>query len=314
MQDLKKSSEKELLELAKKYRDSDLAEIASEMKVSHKVRLAIAKRGDSAARRAKLTLTDKMFTEDDVLWMLVADKDEDVRERAFTALCERIQGAGIKDSKVREDFINLVIKVAEKTKMKDYRISTNLIEECIDSTKNTSVRGKLEALLSKLNESNLLESSYIQLARQTTSVSQLQKLTESQFESVREIAKSRSLNESFNDIKRMFSVEKVTTLRINKRDVVSKLKSLIATFSKFSEFDPVKGLLEQVLTGVDKQEARGYFLKTSNDLRWVIHEFDEASKSLLDSEQLREDLDDVINLSSMLSGSSLPKNTVYYYE
>jgi hypothetical protein len=246
--------------------------------------------------------------------MLIDDKNKDVSERAFTALCERMKGAGIKDKDVREDFIEYVIDVAEKTKMKDRRITNYLLEKYLKATNYAIIRTELEKLLSKMNESSLLEASYIQLAQQTESQSQLQKLAESQFESVRDIVRSRSLNEGLADIKKLFVVEKVTTLRINKRDVISKLKTLIAVFSKFREFDKFNGLLEQALNGVEKQADRQYFLKLSNDIRFNIHGFDKDAIALLDSERLRDDLDDVLNLTSLLSGTSLPKDTLYKFE
>lgn len=307
--------EKEALEIAKKSDDEkELETLVDNMDLSKKVRLEVAKRKDSTAYYAKLALTDKMFAEDDILYMLIDDKNKNVSERAFTALCERMQGAGIKDKGVREDFIEYVIDVAEKTKMKDRRITNYLLEKCLKATNYAIIRTELEKLLSKMNESNLLEASYLQLAQQTESQTQLQKLAESQFESVREIAKSRSLNEGLADIKKLFVVEKVTTLRINKRDVISKLKTLIAVFSKFREFDDFNGLLEQALNGVEKQADRQYFLKLSNDIRFNIHGFDKDAIALLDSERLRDDLDDVLNLTSLLSGTSLPKDTLYKFE
>ena len=313
-----KMKEKEALEIAKKSDDEkELETLVDDMDLSKKVRLEVAKRKDSTAYYAKLALTDKMFTEDDILYMLIDDKNKNVSERAFTALCERMQGAGIKDKDVREDFIEYVIDVAEKTKMKDRRITTFLLEKCLKATNYAIIRTELEKLLSKMNESqvsHLLEASYIQLAQQTESQSQLQKLAESQFESVREVAKSRSLNEGLADIKKLFVVEKVTTLRINKRDVISKLKALIAVFSKFREFDDFNGLLEQALNGVEKQADRQYFLKLSNDIRFNIHGFDKDAIALLDSERLRDDLDGVLNLTSLLSGTSLPKDTLYKFE
>lgn len=308
-------NEKEALEIAKKSDDEkELETLVDNMDLSKKVRLEVAKRKDSTAYYAKLALTDKMFTEDDILYMLIDDKNKNVSERAFTALCERMQGAGIKDKGVREDFIEYVIDVAEKTKMKDRRITNYLLEKCLKDTNYAIIRTELEKLLSKMNESHLLEASYIQLAQQTASKSQLQKLAESQFESVRDIVRSRSLNEGLADIKKFFAVEKVTTLRINTRDVISKLKTLIAVFSKFREYNKFNGLLEQVLNGVEKQADRQYFLKLSNDIRFNIHEFDKDAIALLDSEQLRDDLDDVLNLTSLLSGTSLPKDTLYRFE
>nr|DAF20022.1 MAG TPA: hypothetical protein [Caudoviricetes sp.] len=307
--------EKEALEIAKKSEDEkELETLVDNMDLSKKVRLEVAKRKDSTAYYAKLALTDKMFTEDDILYMLIDDKNKNVSERAFTALCERMKGAGIKDKDVREDFIEYVIDVAEKTKMKDRRITNYLLEKCLKATNYAIIRTELEKLLSKMNESHLLEASYIQLAQQTESQSQLQKLAESQFESVREVAKSRSLNEGLADIKKLFVVEKVTTLRINKRDVISKLKTLIAVFSKFRVFDDFNGLLEQALNGVEKQADRQYFLKLSNDIRFNIRGFDKDAIALLDSERLRDDLDDVLNLTSLLSGTSLPKDTLYKFE
>lgn len=320
--------EKEALEIVKRTNNGgQLTALVDDMDLPKKVRLEIAKRKDSTAYRAKLALTDKMYTEEDILWMLIADSNSDVSARAFTALCDRMTwtSAGIKDKDVRDDFIEYVIEVGEKTKMDDYNLSKLLMKQCLKFSKHPEVVKALKDLMAmagmirlnesgESNESSLLEASYIQLAQQTESQSQLQKLAESQFESVREVAKSRSLNEGLADIKKLFVVEKVTTLRINKRDVISKLKALIAVFSKFREFDNVKGSLEQVLAGVEKQEGRQYFLKLSNDIRFGIHEFDKDTIALLDSEHLRDDLDDVLNLTSMISGSSLPKNTLYVFE
>lgn len=190
-----KMKEKEALEIAKKSDDEkELETLVDNMDLSKKVRLEVAKRKDSTAYYAKLTLTDKMFTEDDILYMLIDDKNKNVSERAFTALCERMKGAGIKDKDVREDFIEYVIDVAEKTKMKDRRITNYLLEKCLKATNYAIIRTELEKLLAKMNESqvsHLLEALYIQLAQQTSSQSQLQKLSESQFESVREIANKR---------------------------------------------------------------------------------------------------------------------------
>lgn len=209
--DIFKMNDRELLDIAKKSKSgAELTKLVDEPDVSKKVRLEVAKRKDAAAYRAKLALTDKMYTEEDILWLLIADVNENVSERAFTALCNRMTwtSAGIKDKDVRDDFIEYVIEVAEKTKMSDYRISKHLVEQCIKFSKHPIILEALNKMLEikkghvkayadkhkKLFESDLLESSYLQLAQQTTSVSQLQKLTESQFESVREVAKSRSLN------------------------------------------------------------------------------------------------------------------------
>lgn len=320
-------SEKEALEIVKRTNNGvQLTELVDDMDLPKKVRLEIAKRKDSTAYNAKLALTDKMYTEEDILWMLIDDSNSNVSERAFTALCDRMTwtSAGIKDKDVRDDFIEYVIEVGEKTKTEDYRISKRLLQQCLKFSKHPEVVKALKNLMVmggwlKLNEgnedeSNLLEASYIQLAKQTESQSQLQKLSESQFESVREIVISRSLNEGLADIKKMFVVEKVTTLRINTRDVISKLKTLIAVFSKFREYNTFNSLLQQVLTGVEKQEERQYFSKLYNDIRFNIHGFNKDAIALLDSEQLRGDLDDVLNLTSMLSGSSLPKDTLYAFE
>ena len=40
----------------------------------------------SAAYRAKLALTDKMYTEEDILWLLIADVNENVSDAHLTAL------------------------------------------------------------------------------------------------------------------------------------------------------------------------------------------------------------------------------------
>ncbi len=318
------TSEKEALEIAKTSKSgAQLTALVDDMDLPKKVRLEIAKRKDSTAYRAKLALTDKMYTEEDILWMLIDDSNSDVSARAFTALCDRMTmtSAGIKDKDVRDDFIEYIIDFGEKTNMDDYHLSKHLMQQCLKFSKHPEVVKALKKLmatagwirLNESDESSLLEASYIQLAQQTESQSQLQKLTESQFESVREIAK-RSLTESLADIKKMFVVEKVTTLHINTRDVLSKLKALVAAFSRFREYDTFNGLLERVLTGVEKQEGRQYFSKLYNDIRFNIHGFDKSAIALLDSEQLRGDLDDVLNLTSMLSGSSLPKDTLYTFE
>lgn len=198
-----KMKEKEALEIVKKSEDEkELETLVDNMDLPKKVRLEVAKRKDSTAYYAKLALTDKMFTEDDILYMLIDDKNKNVSERAFTALCERMKGAGIKDKDVREDFIEYVIDVAEKTKMDDYHLSKHLMQQCLKFSKHPEVVKALKSLMAmagmirlnesgESNESHLLEASYIQLAQQTESQSQLQKLTESQFESVREIANKR---------------------------------------------------------------------------------------------------------------------------
>lgn len=199
-------SEKEALEIVKRTNNgAQLTELVDDMDLPKKVRLEIAKRKDSTAYNAKLALTDKMYTEEDILWMLIDDSNSNVSERAFTALCDRMTwtSAGIKDKDVRDDFIEYVIEVGEKTKTEDYRISKRLLQQCLKFSKHPEVVKALKNLMVmggwlKLNEgnedeSNLLEASYIQLAKQTESQSQLQKLSESQFESVREIANKRLL-------------------------------------------------------------------------------------------------------------------------
>lgn len=190
--------EKEALEIVKRTNNGgQLTALVDDMDLPKKVRLEIAKRKDSTAYRAKLALTDKMYTEEDILWMLISD----VSARAFTALCDRMTwtSAGIKDKDVRDDFIEYVIEVGEKTKMDDYNLSKLLMKQCLKFSKHPEVVKALKNLmamagmirLNESNESNLLEASYIQLAQQTESQSQLQKLAESQFERVREIANKR---------------------------------------------------------------------------------------------------------------------------
>ena len=200
--------EKEALEIVKRTNNgAQLTELVDDMDLPKKVRLEIAKRKDSTAYRAKLALTDKMYTEEDILWMLIDDSNSDVSARAFTALCDRMTmtSAGIKDKDVRDDFIEYVIEVGEKTKMKDYHLSKHLMQQCLKFSKHPEVVKALKKLMAmagmirlnegsaeyKEDESNLLEASYILLAQQTESQTQLQKLTESQFESVREIANKR---------------------------------------------------------------------------------------------------------------------------
>ena len=69
--------EKEALEIAKKSEDEkELETLVDNMDLSKKVRLEVAKRKDSTAYYAKLALTDKMFTEDDILYMLIDDKNK----------------------------------------------------------------------------------------------------------------------------------------------------------------------------------------------------------------------------------------------
>jgi hypothetical protein len=200
-----KMKEKEALEIVKRTNNgAQLTELVDDMDLPKKVRLEIAKRKDSTAYRAKLALTDKMYTEEDILWMLIDDSNSDVSARAFTALCNRMTwtSAGIKDKDVRDDFIEYVIEFGEKTKMDDYHLSKHLMQQCLKFSKHPEVVKALRKLMAmagwiRLNESDesddcdLLEASYIQLAKQTSSQSQLQKLAESQFESVRDIAKSR---------------------------------------------------------------------------------------------------------------------------
>lgn len=195
-------SEKEALEVVKKSKSgAALTALVDDMDQTKKVRLEIAKRKDAAAYRAKLALTDKMYTEEDILWLLIADVNENVSARAFTALCDRMTwtSAGIKDKDVRDDFIEYVIEVGEKTKMDDYHLSKHLMQQCLKFSKHPEVVKALKNLmamagmirLNESDESSLLEASYIQLAQQTESQSQLQKLAESQFESVRDIANKR---------------------------------------------------------------------------------------------------------------------------
>ena len=72
-----KMNEKEALEIAKKSDDEkELETLVDNMDLSKKVRLEVAKRKDSTAYYAKLALTDKMFTEDDILYMLIDDKNK----------------------------------------------------------------------------------------------------------------------------------------------------------------------------------------------------------------------------------------------
>ena len=205
--DIFKMHDREILDVAKKSNNAtDLVAIVDEPDVPKKVRLEIAKRKDSTAYKAKLALTDKMYTEEDILWLLIADSNSDVSARAFTALCNRMTwtSAGIKDKDVRDDFIEYIIEVGEQTKMDDYHLTKLLMNQCLKFSKHPEVVKALKNLMAmagmitmnESNESNLLEASYLQLAQQTASQSQLQKLAESQFESVREAVKSRSLNES----------------------------------------------------------------------------------------------------------------------
>ena len=326
MQDFNKLSESELLALAKTSDDSsELNAIASLNKLPRKVALEICKRKEVSANAAKLTIAGRKDTEDSVLMMLL-DNPLGIEKAAWESIEQRIEKRTFKDKDAYYDVADLAISQWKSGKgswllsfkalaqiFKDFEDFREDIIEIPGALNNSEIK-KLAANSGLLNESHLLEASYLQLAQQTASKSQLQKLAESQFESVREIAKSRALNESLADIKKLFVVEKVTTLRINTRDVISKLKTLIAVFSKFREFDKFKGLLEQVLAGVEKQEGHQYFLKLFNDVRFNIHGFDKDAIALLDSEQLRGDLDDVLSVTSLLSGSSLPKDVVYSFE
>ena len=58
-----------------------------------------------------------------------------------------MKGAGIKDKDVREDFIEYVIDVAEKTKMKDRRITNYLLEKCLKATNYAIIRTELEKIV-----------------------------------------------------------------------------------------------------------------------------------------------------------------------
>lgn len=219
--------EKEALEIVKRTNNGgQLTALVDDMDLPKKVRLEIAKRKDSTAYRAKLALTDKMYTEEDILWMLIDDSNSDVSARAFTALCDRMTmtSAGIKDKDVRDDFIEYIIDFGEKTKMKDYHLSKRLMQQCLKFSKHPEVVKALKKLMAmagmiRLNESddsNLLEASYILLAQQTESQTQLQKLAESQFESVREIAKAaianlQSMNEAVDVTS--FTIEKTANMK-----------------------------------------------------------------------------------------------------
>lgn len=213
-------NEKEALEIAKTTNDHDvLMELAADPQISKRVRLEILKRKDEVSYGAKFELIDTLTTEADILWSLIADRNPTISRRAFVALADRLEGPGIPDKYTREDFIEYVVDLAKKQKRPNAEIGINLISACYEETNDTDIRKEIidlewplkdahfprtianskdkeafeyaKSKNAKLFESNKLEQAYIRLAESTESKTQLQKLTESEFENVREIAKSR---------------------------------------------------------------------------------------------------------------------------
>ena len=201
--DLKKSSEAELLALAKTSEDlSELDAIASLKKLPRKVALEICKRKDVYANAAKLTIAGRKDTEDSVLMMLL-DNPPGIEKAAWESIEQRIEKRAFKDKDAYYDVADLAIsqwKSGRATWLLSFKALAQIFKDFEDfrediieipgALKDREIK-KLAANSGLLNESHLLEASYIQLAQQTESQSQLQKLTESQFESVREIANKR---------------------------------------------------------------------------------------------------------------------------
>lgn len=191
---LSEMSDNELIEFAKTTDDALQLEHLVDMSIApKKALLAIIKRNDHPGHNAKLAICRNPHSDDDLLWALIADNTPSVSESAFNALCKRLQANKIKDRQVRDDFIELALEAANralKSGKKDKRFNKKFIQQCIKYSSDADIKAEWESLLA-LNESSLLEASYIILAQQTESQSQLQKLTESQFESVREIANKR---------------------------------------------------------------------------------------------------------------------------
>lgn len=193
---LSEMSDDELVEFAKT--TDNILQLAHLVEMSiapKKALLAIIKRNDRTALNAKLEICRNPYSDDDLIWALIADATPSVSESAFNALCKRMQANKIKDREVRDDFIELALEEANgaiKSGNKDKRFNKKFIQNCIKNSSDADIKAEWEALLA-LNESSLLEASYILLASKTKSQSQLQKLTESQFETVREIAKLRLL-------------------------------------------------------------------------------------------------------------------------
>lgn len=189
-------SDDELVEFAKT--TDNILQLAHLVEMSiapKKALLAIIKRNDRTALNAKLEICRNPYSDDDLIWALIADATPSVSESAFNVLCKRMQANKIKDREVRDDFIELALEEANqaiKSGKKDKRFNKKFIQSCIKNSSDADIKAEWEALLA-LNESSLLEASYILLASKTKSQSQLQKLTESQFETVREIAKLRLL-------------------------------------------------------------------------------------------------------------------------
>ena len=240
--DILKLSDHELLDMAKKSNTSaDLTALVDEPDVPKKVRLEIAKRKDAAATRAKFALTDKMYTEEDILWMLIDDSNSDVSARAFTALCDRMTmtSAGIKDREVRDDFIEYVIDVGEKTKMDDYHLSKRLMQQCLKFSKHPEVVKALKKLMATAGMIRLNESDK----------SQLQKLSEAELLA---LAKTSDDLDELDAIASLKKLPRKVALEISRRkDPIANAAKITIASSKDTDDDILVGLLDD-LPGIEK--------------------------------------------------------------
>lgn len=131
------------------------------------------------------------------------DNPPGIEKAAWESIEQRIEKRAFKDKDAYYDVADLAISQWKSGRatwllsfkalaqiFKDFEDFREDIVEIPGALKDREIK-KLAANSGLLNESHLLEASYIQLAQQTESQSQLQKLAESQFESVREIANKR---------------------------------------------------------------------------------------------------------------------------
>lgn len=229
MMELRKLSEADLLEIVKSTDDLEtLDKIASLKKLPRKVALEICKLKDPIANAAKITIATSKETDDDILVMLLDDLPG-IEKAAWANIEHRIEKRGFKNKDAYYDVADLAVsqwKTGKSTWLLSFKALAQIFKDFEDFREDiVAIPGamkdsEIKALVSKyLNESdgcNLLEASYILLAQQTESQSQLQKLTESQFESVREIAKAaianlQSMNEAVDVTS--FTIEKTANMK-----------------------------------------------------------------------------------------------------
>lgn len=201
-------NEKEALEIAKNSDDMEqLDAVASLKDLPKKVALEICKRKDPVANSAKITLAQSKNTEDDILVTLLDDAPG-VEKAAWQAIEQRIEKGAFKNKDAYYDVADLAISLWKTGRsavwLLSFKALARIFKDFEEFRKDIAdIPGALKdreikSLASKyLNESgiaqraNPLEQAYIRLAESTESKTQLQKLTESEFENVREIAKSR---------------------------------------------------------------------------------------------------------------------------